>query len=152
MGKLMGCGLATCCTGKCVDKALLVLRIVAGIIFIVHGAGKLFGVGPAAVGMTGFTGFLTMLSIPAPVVAAWVVALVEFVGGIAVLLGVWTRPFAVLLAINMAVAFVVASKFRLPKGDLELALFGIAATLALAGSGAYALMRDHKSSAPTPGA
>ena len=148
MHHLFGCGTATCCDGKCVDKALLVLRIVAGIIFIIHGVGKLFGIGPAAIGMTVFTQGLTMLGVPAPVLAAWVVALVEFAGGIAVLLGIWTRPFATLLAIDMAVAFFLASKARLPKGDLEFALFGIAAALALAGSGAYRIMRWKGSRTP----
>jgi putative oxidoreductase len=140
MHKLLGCGSAACCGGKCVDKALLVLRVVAGIIFILHGWGKVFGTGPAALGMAKFSGYLTTLQVPAPEFFAWVVALVELVGGLALLVGILVRPASVLLAINMAVAFLLASKAQLPKGDLELSLFAIVIALALVGSGAYALM------------
>lgn len=149
MGKLMGCGLASCCTSKCVDKALLVLRIVAGIIFIVHGWGKLFGGMP---GIPGFTGYLTTLGVPMAGLFAWIIGILEFFGGIALVLGIATRFVAGLLAIQMAVAFLLVSKAQLPKGDLELALFGIAFALAMGGGGAYALMRGDRevSTGPPP--
>lgn len=148
MHKLMGCGLASCCSTKCVDKALLVLRIVAGLIFIIHGWGKLFGGVP---GIPGFTGYLTTLGVPAAGFFAWAIGILEFFGGIAVLLGIATRPLAGLLAIEMAIAFLLVSR-SLPKGDLELALFGIAFALAMGGGGAYALMRGGREvpSGPPP--
>lgn len=144
MGKFMGCGLASCCSTKCVDKALLVLRIVAGLIFIIHGWGKLFGGTP---GIPGFTGYLTTLGVPAAGLFAWVIAILEFFGGIVILLGIGTRLIAGLLTIEMAIAFLLVSR-SLPKGDLELALFGIAFALAMGGGGAYALMAG-KREAPT---
>lgn len=124
------------CSGKCVDLALLVLRVVAAAIFIFHGYGKLFG----APGIEGVTGFFGSLGVPAAGIAAWVVALLEFAGGIGLLLGILVRPLAALFAIEMATAFFLVSR-ALPKGDLELALFGISLALALAGGGAFALMR-----------
>lgn len=50
--------------------------------------------GPQGVGIEGFTGFLSMLGVPAPGVFAWVVAFVEFVGGLALLVGAFTRVLA----------------------------------------------------------
>lgn len=146
MGKFVGCGLASCCSTKCVDKALLVLRIVAGLIFIVHGWGKLFGGMP---GIPGFTGYLTTLGVPAAGLFAWVIAILEFFGGIALVLGIGTRLIAGLLAIQMAIAFLLVSR-SLPKGDLELALFGIAFALAMGGGGAYALMAGKREAPAGP--
>jgi len=48
------------------DWAPTVLRLGAGIVFLVYGTGKIFGVGPQGVGIEGFTGFLSMLGVPAP--------------------------------------------------------------------------------------
>ena len=145
MRHLFGCGTASCCNGKCVDKALLVLRLAAGIIFVYHGWGKLFGGDP---GIAGFTGTLTKFSVPLPVFFAWLVSILEFFGGIAVLVGVFVRPIAVLLAVNMLVAFLLV-KQKLPAGDVDVALFAIMVALALAGSGAYSLMRS-KGAGMTP--
>lgn len=132
----------TCNNGKCSDTAwrdagLLVLRLALAVVFILHGYDKLFG----ATTITGFAGFLTKLSVPLPEVFAWIVSIVEFVGGIAVLLGVFVRPAAALIAINMAFAFML-TKGSLPKGDLDFALFAIALALALSGGGRFALMKS----------
>lgn len=143
------------CAGKCVDCGLLVLRIILGLIFIIHGWGKVFGSGPAALGITQFSGFLGTLGVPAAGFFAWLIGLLELVGGLGLLLGIATRPLAVLFAIEMAFAFILASKFRLPKGDLELMLFGVSLALALTGAGAYALMpgkRETPSAPPPKGA
>jgi putative oxidoreductase len=131
-----------CENGKCADKAwpdaaFLVLRLVLGTVFIIHGYDKLFG----EFGVAGFAGFLTKLNVPLPLFFAWLVSLVEFLGGIGVFLGTFTRPLAALIAIDMVVAFYLTKK-GLPKGDLDFALFGIATALALGGSGRYALWRS----------
>jgi len=131
-----------CENGKCQDKvwldeALLLLRVVLGVVFIIHGYDKIFG----AAGVAGFSGFLIKLGVWQPIFFAWVVSLVEFAGGIGILLGILTRPLALLAAIDMVFAFYLTKK-GLPKGDLDFALFGIAAALALSGSGRYALWRS----------
>jgi putative oxidoreductase len=118
---------------------LLVLRAIVGIVFIAHGGQKLF-----VLGFGGVTGFFTQAGIPLPAVSAVVVTLVEFLGGIAVLLGVLTRWAALLLAIDMAGAiFLVHLKngFFVNKGGYEYALTLLAVSLALAlsGPGAVAL-------------
>jgi putative oxidoreductase len=78
---------------------LLILRLVLGVIFIAHGYPKLF-----VFGVSGFAKFLSGLGVPIPEFFAVVVILVEFVGGIALILGIFTRWVALLLAIDMLIA------------------------------------------------
>lgn len=114
-----------------VDKALLAIRIVAGIIFVMHGWGKLTG-NPS---LEMFSGMVGGLGFPMPMFFAWVVALTEFLGGIALLLGIFVRPAGILLSIVMLVAWGMVKKFGLPVGDPDLALLGISVALAIAGPG-----------------
>ena len=62
------------------------LRLVVGLVFILHGAQKLLDPGPA-----GTAGFLGQLGVPLPAVAAAVLIAVELVGGLLVLIGWRTR-------------------------------------------------------------
>lgn len=80
--------------------SLALLRLILGITFFMHGYGKLFVAG----GFKGTVGFLTAIGIPLAGPAALVVALVEFLGGIALILGIFTRYASVLLLIEMLVA------------------------------------------------
>ena len=91
----------------------LLLRLGVGIIFVVHGVGKLFNLGPTALGIEGTASFFAGLGIPLPLFFAGVVAFVETFGGAAVLLGVLTRYAALLLAVDMLAALLI---FHLPKG------------------------------------
>ena len=113
---------------------ITVLRVVVGIVFLAHGGQKLF-----VWGFGGMAGFLGQVGIPAPMLAAVVVTLVELLGGLALLLGLFTRWAAIPLAINMAVAILTVhlrAGFFLPNG-YEFALTLLAATVALSllGSG-----------------
>ena len=137
MLKYLKCENGVCQDKAWQDEALLLLRVVLGVVFIIHGYDKLFG----EFGVAGFAGFLTKLGVWWPLFFAWVVSLVEFFGGIGVLLGILTRPLALLIAIDMIFAFYLTKK-GLPKGDVDFALFGIAAALVLAGSGKYALWKS----------
>ncbi len=112
--------------------ALLALRIAAGVIFIAHGYGKLFGNMP---GMEAFTGMVAGIGFPLPQVFAYLAALTEFFGGIALLLGVFTRAASALLAVVMLVALVGVKHFRLPISDPDIALLGIVIALFCMGSG-----------------
>lgn len=116
--------------------ALLILRIAIGVIFIVHGYGKLFGNMP---GMTAFTGMVAGLGFPMPAFFAYCAALSEFLGGIALLLGIWTRVFSVLIMIVMVVALMGVKKFALPQGDPDVALLAIAIAIHLMGPGRFSL-------------
>lgn len=117
----------------------LSLRLGVGIIFLVHGVGKLFAIGPTALGISGTANFFAGLGIPAVMFFAWVVALVETLGGVALLLGIFTRYAAALLAVDMLTALLV---FHLPKGfsilngGYEFVLLLLLANLSLFLSGA----------------
>jgi putative oxidoreductase len=125
------------------DIALLLLRIGVGIIFIHAGWGKVTGI-------EGTQGFFGNIGIPAPALMAWVVALVEFIGGIMLLVGVKIRIPAILLAITMLVAILTTKlsgddPFRAMRLDLILMLASVA--LALTGAGRLAAIREGESKA-----
>ena len=77
---------------------LLAVRLYWGFQFAQTGWGKLHN-------LAKITGFFGSLNIPAPRVAAPAVSLLEFVGGILLMLGLFSRPIAFLLACNMFVAY-----------------------------------------------
>ena len=126
------------CGKKCASCGPLVLRVVTGLIFAVHGFQKFSG------GIEGVGGFFGSLGIPAPLFFAYVVTFVELVGGIALILGFLTHWAAKLLAIDMAFAFFLvhaSNGFYVNKGGYEfvLILFAAAVTLMIMGSGSLAL-------------
>jgi putative oxidoreductase len=81
--------------------ASLPLRAILGGGFIYHGFPKLSSEGHAM-----FQGMLEGIGVPAPGLMAWFVGSVEFIGGVALILGALTSLFAVLLIGNMIVAIV----------------------------------------------
>jgi len=118
------------------DAALLLLRIGVGFVFIVAGWGKLNGI-------EGVQGFFGDLGIPMAGIMAWVVALVEFVGGLMVLVGAKARIPNLLLAFIMIVAI-----FTTKIGDFDISDAGvrvdilmllITLSLAMLGSGGYSV-------------
>ncbi len=114
------------------------LRVVVGIIFLVHGGQKLF-----IIGLQNVAGFMHQLGIPFPLLSAVVVTIVEFVGGLALVLGLFTRWTAFLIAIDMLVAVLAVhlqGGFFLPKGfEYALTLLAASVALALVGPGAAAV-------------
>lgn len=79
----------------------LVVRLIVGFAFVLTGKGKLGDLDKV-------TGFFTELNIPFPHANAVFVAMVEFVGGLLLILGLGTRIAALFLAATMSVAFVTA--------------------------------------------
>jgi putative oxidoreductase len=132
------------------DIALQVLRVVLAAVFITHGHAKLFGMG-----VSGVNGYFTSIGVPLPGVAAPFVSVLEFAGGIALLLGVLTRVVAFLLACDMLGAIIIvhaAHGYGGPKGvEAVLGNFGMAVAIALLGAGAYSIdaMLSRRSS-PAP--
>lgn len=116
------------------DYSLFVLRLFVGAVFIAHGSLKLFG------GLNSFARFLQQYGVPSPDFMAPLVAAVEFLGGIALILGLGTRTAAILLTIVMIVAMAtVTLKIGFVGGyDLNLALLGGLLALLLAGPGKLA--------------
>lgn len=124
------------CCGSARDIGLLALRIGIGVIFIMHGYGKLFGGAP---GMDAFTGMIGGLGFPLPALFAYAAALTEFVGGIAILLGLFTSVASVLGAIVMLVALFMVKKFTFPAADIDFMLLASLVTLFCLGAGRYSL-------------
>ncbi|MDO8622536.1 MAG: DoxX family protein [bacterium] len=124
------------------DLGLVALRVVAGIIFIVHGMPKLFGPQP---GVKGFTAWLRSMNIPLAGLFGVVVPLLEFFGGVALILGFLTQAFALLLAVNMLVAAFLkmtkmGKKFSGDGGwEFDLILLATMLAIAVGGSGPYSL-------------
>ena len=125
--------------------ALFVLRLVLGIIFVAHGAQKLFGSfgGP---GMSRFRGALEQMGVKPAWLMAILAALAEFGGGILVILGFLTPLAALALIAVMIVAIVTVhlkNGFFAANGGYEfnLALAGMALTLLVVGGGAYSIDR-----------
>jgi len=109
------------------NVGLLALRLAVGIIFISHGWGKLADIGTT-------TSMFENFGFPAAAFFAWLVGLVEFVGGLAVFFGFFVRAAAKLLAIVMLTALLfVHTKMPFSAAELPLALLG--ANLALFGLG-----------------
>lgn len=90
----------------CPEWGTLILRVVVGVTFLMHGAQKLFGMFGGG-GITGTTGFLMQVGVPFPEIFAYILACTEFFGGLGVLLGAFTQIFAFLLAIVMLVAILM---------------------------------------------
>jgi putative oxidoreductase len=83
------------------DRALLVLRLVSGGVFVAFGAGKFVN---HASELASFKTY----GLPAPEVFVIVIGLLELLGGLLLIAGVLTRPAALVLAGDMVGAIVVS--------------------------------------------
>lgn len=123
--------------------APLVVRIIVGIIMAAHGFQKL-AMGPGAFGQG-----LAQMGVPAAALMGYVVTFVELVGGILLILGLFSRLAALLLTINLTVAILlvkvniglIAPPEAGAGAELDLALIAGFVTVLLAGPGRLSL--DH---------
>lgn len=123
------------CKGTCGQWGLVALRLSAGIIFIASGWMKLHNIE-----MIG--GMFGGLGIPAATMMAWVVALLEFIGGIALVAGIWVQAFAWPLAVTMLVALLTAHRAGPFMGAYApFALLGSLIALGTLGGGACQLVK-----------
>jgi len=110
------------------------LRVVVGIVFAVHGWQKWSN-------MDGTISFFETLGIPAATFAAYLVAFIELVGGIALIAGLWTRVAAKFLGIIMLVATLLSLKNGFAGFELPLVLLAACFTLFCLGGGRYSMDR-----------
>lgn len=117
---------------------MLPIRIAVGLVFLMHGGQKLF-----VFGVAGTADIMSKLGIPLPTIAAIVVITVELLGGLAILLGVFSRTAGALLAFEMMVAILVArlhGGFFAPYGyEFELTLLMVCLAFAVSGPGGASL-------------
>jgi len=115
-------------------KVLSVLRIITAFMFIAHGTQKLFNAPPSPEGAASPTSLMGFG------------ALLEFVGGALMFVGLFTRPVAFILCGEMAVAYfmVHAPGGFLPlvnKGELAVLYCFVFLFFAVAGGGEWSLDR-----------
>lgn len=123
----------------------LLMRLSAGVIFAAHGAQKLFGSFGGG-GLEGTAQWMTSIGLEPGYLMALAAGSAEFFGGIALLLGLLTRPAAFVLAMTMLVAVITV---HLPNGlflsnngyEFGLALLAITGALVLNGGGKLSLDR-----------
>lgn len=121
----------------------LALRIPVGIIFMAHGAQKLFA-WFGGYGLSGTGQFFESIGLAPGVAMAFLAGSAEFFGGLFIILGLLTRPSALVLAFTMLIAIV---SVHLPNGlfmsnggyEFGLALLAASVSLMLSGGGKIAV-------------
>lgn len=120
------------------DAALALLRVVLGTVFFAHGAQKVF-----VYGFGGVIASFESIGLPLAGVVGPAVALIELIGGAALILGLFTRTVGIALAAVMAGATLVVhlpDGFFLPAGiEFSLTLLAGALAFVLAGPGALSV-------------
>ncbi len=131
-----------------ISVGLFLLRIILGVVFFAHGAQKVLG-WFGGYGISGTVGYFRNV-VHLPALLAYLGPFVEFIGGIALLLGVFTKFAALGIFIMMVVATI---KVHLPMGfflsgkgdgkgvgyEFTLTLAVISLVLILLGGGLYSI-------------
>ncbi|RJE78303.1 oxidoreductase [Pseudoalteromonas sp. MSK9-3] len=123
----------------------LSLRIPIGIIFMAHGAQKLFA-WFGAYGLEGTAGWMESIGLAPGFLMAVLAGSGEFFGGLFILLGLLTRPAAAVLAITMIVAIFsvhFSNGLFMSNNGYEFALALLAASVSVAISGSGKLSLDN---------
>ncbi|MDO6720677.1 DoxX family protein [Psychrosphaera sp. 1_MG-2023] len=123
--------------------AALILRAPVGLILAAHGAQKLFA-WFGGYGLDGTGQWMASIGLTPGYLMAMLAGSAEFFGGIALLLGLLTRPAAVVSAFTMLVAIVTVhlgnGLFMANNGyEYGLVLFVVSIALAIQGGGRFSL-------------
>lgn len=127
------------------DELILLGRVLMMLLFVISGWGKLTG-------FQGTVGYMGTVGAPMPVVAAAIAVVMEFGVGIALLIGFWTRPLALLMALFVLGTALIAHTFWNVEGAMQtanmvqfyknLSIMGGLLLLAVTGAGRYALQKS----------
>jgi putative oxidoreductase len=127
---------------RAADGLLLICRILLMLLFVIFGWEKLTGFG-------GTVGYFGQTGVPMPALAALIAVVMEFFVGIAIILGLLTRPLAVLLAIYTLGTAIIGHHFwtmdGMPRMENEINFFknvgimGGLFLLYLTGAGGYSI-------------
>ncbi len=126
------------------DVALLILRVIVGLLLAGHGAQKLFG-WFGGHGLRGTSGWLASIGFRPPLFWAWTVGICEFGGGLFFTLGLFSPLGSLGITASMltAIAKVHWPKIWVTEGGLELPLVDLAVVIAvgIVGPGSVSLDR-----------
>ena len=127
------------------NELMLLARILMMVLFVMSGWGKLTG-------FQGTVGYMASTGAPMPTVAAAIAVVMEFGVGIALLVGFWTRPLAVLMALFVLGTSFIAHSYWSMEGAMEaankiqfyknLTIMGGLFLLAAVGPGKYAVQKS----------
>ncbi|MFL6560457.1 MAG: DoxX family protein [Bacillus sp. (in: firmicutes)] len=126
-----------------INIGLLIIRLVIGVLFMGHGAQKLFG-WFGGYGLKGTGGWFESIGVKPGITMAVFAGLAELIGGILFALGLLTPLAGILIAGTMLMAII---KVHVPNGlwatsngyEYNLTLLAVAIGIALIGPGQYAL-------------
>ncbi len=120
------------------DFGVTILRVIVGIMYVMHAYLSLVVFTPTVAADS-----MRAAGLPAPVLMAWIVIVVHSLGGIMLVVGLWTRVAA---AANAVIILGALVKLHLPGsvGGFEFVLLLLAASVALilTGGGALTITRD----------
>lgn len=127
------------------DELILLARILMMVLFVMSGWGKITG-------FQGTVGYMASTGAPMPMVAAAVAVVMELGVGIALLIGLWTRPLAILMALFVLGTSFIAHSYWDMEGAMEaankiqfyknLSIMGGLFLLAATGPGRYAVQKS----------
>ncbi|WP_314587343.1 DoxX family protein [Paenibacillus terrigena] len=126
------------------DVGILIIRLVIGLLFIGHGAQKLFGIFGGH-GLRGTAGWLESIGMKPGMLMALMAGGGELVGGLLFASGVWLTIGVALIVITMLVSIITVhgkNGLWITAGGYEynLVLIAVAVGIALIGGGQYTLM------------
>ena len=121
------------------DLGKLVLRLTLGVLTLLHGVAKIAG------GVAGIVGMVEKAGLPGAF--GYLVYVGEVLAPLLVIVGLWTRPAALVIAVNMVVAVALVHAHELwtlgKQGGWALELQGmfffVALAVALLGAGRYSI-------------
>ena len=122
-------------------RVVLVLRVVAGLVFVVFGAGKFVNHASEAAAFGAY-------GLPWPDAFTDAIGVIEILGGLALLSGVALTPAALVLAGDMVGAIVISGLLRWEWISLTVAPALLAAMLVVAGRSALPALRDEHDAEP----
>lgn len=131
--------------GKSDDVALLVSRVLLAALFVLFGWSKITG-------FSGTVDYMAHVGAPVPMISAVIAVVMEFVVGILILVGFFTRPLAVLLALYTIATALIGHHFWNMTGAEQMAnminfyknvsIAGGLLALAVAGPGRFSIDRQ----------
>ncbi|MDN0076997.1 DoxX family protein [Crenobacter sp. SG2303] len=127
------------------DGLILIARVLMMLLFVIFGWSKLTG-------FSGTVAYMASDGLPLPAVAAIIAIVMEFFVGIAIVIGFYTRPLALLLALyTLATALVGHHYWTMSGGEhmanminfyKNLSIVGGLLLLCLTGPGRYSVDRE----------